>query len=477
MATGAQPVRSLWLQEALSDGAAPCPPLRGEQRADVCIVGGGYVGLWTALRLRELEPALDIAVLERDVCGGGASGRNGGFVLSWWAKLLSLRKVCGAEEATRLARSSAEAVLDVGRFCQAHGVDAHYLLDGWLWAATSEAQLGAWRETQEAAVKSGDHPFEELGGDEVAARAGSSVHVGGVLERTAASVQPALLARGLRRVALERGIRIFEGSPMLDLERGRPPHVRTPEGRLAADRVVLALNAWAARFAEIRQAIVVVSSDMIATPPLPDRLAELGWSDGLTISDGRTLVNYYRTTRDGRIAFGKGGMTGRLPFGGHVGATVEGASRMVPALEEWLQRTYPALGPLRADASWTGPIDRTQSGIPLFWRLGGREDLVYGVGFSGNGVGPSVLAGRVLASLALGLRDEWSESALVRRPQRDFPPEPIRYLGGQLVRAAVAAKDRAEDAGRTPGLATRWLASLAPAGLSPFKGQKAGLGD
>jgi putative aminophosphonate oxidoreductase len=470
-----QPVRSLWLQEALAGGAPIAPPLAGEQRADVCIVGGGYVGLWTALRLRELEPSLDVAVVERDVCGGGASGRNGGFVLSWWAKLLSLRKVCGPDEAARLARASEDAVHEVGRFCDRHGVDAHYRKDGWLWAATSAAQLGAWRETEEAAAKAGDHPFEELGGDEAAARAGSPVHVGGVLERVAASVQPALLARGMRRVALERGIRIYEGSPMVELEQGRPPRVRTPSGRLAADRVVLAMNAWAARFAEIRKAIVVVSSDMIATPPIPARLQALGWTDGLTISDGRTLVNYYRTTRDGRIAFGKGGMTGRLPYGGHVGSTVEGASRMAGTLVEWLHRTYPALSDVGADASWTGPIDRTQTGIPFFWRLGGREDLAYGVGFSGNGVGPSVLAGRVLASMALGRRDEWSESPLVRAPRRDFPPEPIRYVGGQLVRAAVAAKDRAEDAGREPGVVTRVLASFAPAGLSPFKGQKAGL--
>lgn len=468
-------MRSLWLQEALSGGTGLAPPLAGDQRADVCIVGGGYVGLWTALRLRELEPALDVVVLERDVCGGGASGRNGGFVLSWWAKLLSLRKVCGRDDATTLARASARAVDEIGAFLQKHGLDAHYRRDGWLWAATSEAQIGTWQDTMEAAASTGDEPFQLLTPEEAAARAGSPVHRAGVFEPVAASVQPALLARALRHVALEQGIRIYEGTPMTALERGRPLRVHTPGGRLAADRVVLCMNAWAVRFQEIRKAVVVVSSDMIATPPIPERLEALGLRDGLTISDGRTLVNYYRTTRDGRLAFGKGGMTGRLPFGGRVGDTVEGASRMVPELERWLHVTYPALRDVRAAASWTGPIDRTKTGLPLFSRLGGREDVVYGVGFSGNGVGPSLIAGRILASLALGRRDEWSSCPLVRAPRRDFPPEPIRYVGGQLVRRAVAAKDRAEDEGREPGFVTRVLASFAPAGLSPFKGQKAGL--
>src|SRR5207244_10279362 len=131
--------RSLWRQEALA-GAEDAPPLEGDVRADVCICGGGYSGLWTAIRLKEHEPSLAVALVEADVCGGGASGRNGGFVLSWWHKFGSLKKVCSGEEAVRLARASAEAVDGIGAFCAEHGIDAHYRRDGWLWAATSEAQ-------------------------------------------------------------------------------------------------------------------------------------------------------------------------------------------------------------------------------------------------------------------------------------------------------------------------------------------------
>ena len=202
-------MRSLWLEEALA-GAEDAPRLAGEERADVCIAGGGYTGLWTAIRLKEHDPGLDIVLVEADVCGGGASGRNGGFVLSWWAKFGTLKKVCGGEEAVRLARASAEGVDGIGAFCAEQGIDAHYRRDGWLWAATSEAQLGAWDETVATIGSFGQEPFERLGPEEAARRAGEPTHLGGVYEPTGATVQPALLARGLRRVAVERGVRIFD---------------------------------------------------------------------------------------------------------------------------------------------------------------------------------------------------------------------------------------------------------------------------
>ena len=140
---GASTGRSLWLREGMASGFEPAPRLEGDIRADVCIVGGGYSGLWTAIRLKEAEPSLDVAIVEADVCGGGASGRNGGFVLSWWSKFLTLEKVTGSEEALRLARASAGAVVGIGEFCEANGIDAGYHRRGWIWAATNEAQLAA----------------------------------------------------------------------------------------------------------------------------------------------------------------------------------------------------------------------------------------------------------------------------------------------------------------------------------------------
>jgi putative aminophosphonate oxidoreductase len=458
--------RSLWLEEALA-GASDEPPLRAHDRANVCIVGGGFTGLWTALALKDHDAGLDVVLVERDLCGGGASGRNGGFVLSLWAKFESLAKLCGSAEALQLGRASAVAVAEIGEWCREHGVDAHYRGDGWLWTATNRAQIGAWDSTIAALERVGERPFEPLEPDEVARRAGSDAHLAGVFEASAATVQPALLARGLRRVALLRGVRIFERSPMTRLERGGPPVVRTDSGSVTAERVVLAMNAWATRFREVRRSVVVISSDVLATAPIGDRLAAIGRTDGLCIDDSRLLVNYYRTTLDGRLVFGQGG--GTLAFDGHVGEQFEGRSPRSQEVCTGLRHCYPNLEDVRITHTWTGPIDRTVIGLPFFWRLGGREDILVGVGYSGNGVGPSRLGGRILASLALGLKDEWARCGLARTPAGGWlPPEPFRYLGGRLVRAAVARKEWAEDQGRRPHRATLALARMAPAGLVPI---------
>ena len=468
-------MRSLWLAEALArPGEEDLPALEDDERrrTDVCIVGGGYTGLWTALRLKELDPSLDVVVLEADVCGGGASGRNGGFVLSWWVKFSTLAKTCGTDEALRLARASADAVSRIGSFCEANGIDAEFREDGYLWAATNAAQVGAWDTVIEALDRVGERPFEPCPPGEAARRAGSTVHMAAVLERSGAVVQPALLARGLRRVAIERGVRIFEHSPVTGFRPGAPGHrasVRTRRGPVFAQCVVLATNAWGVRFPAIRRCIVVVGSDIVVTPPIGERLAAIGWTDGLGISDSRLLVHYYRTTRDGRIMFGKGG--GVLPFGRRLGRRFEGPSPRAAVTESHFRMTYPDLADVPVESSWTGPVDRSKTGLPFFAWLG--RGVVCGVGYSGNGVGPSYLGGRILASLALERQDEWSGCGLVGLPSgpgSGFPPEPIRFVGGNLVRAAIARKERAEDAGIRVGGLTRRLVGLAPAGLVPVKG-------
>src|SRR5439155_24166890 len=192
--------------------------------------------------------------------------------------------------------------------------------------------------------------------------------------------------------------------------------------------------------------IVVVGSDIVATERTPDRLAAIGWTDGLSISDSRLLVHYYRTTDDGRIAFGKGG--GALGFSRWVGSRFEGESRRRDLVERAFRRTYPMLNDVRITSSWTGPIDRTRTRLPFLWPLGGRPAVFVGVGYSGNGVGPSYLAGRILASLVLGRDDEWARCGLVRTHAGRFPPEPFRYLGRPPGRGAIARKERAEDDGR-----------------------------
>jgi glycine/D-amino acid oxidase-like deaminating enzyme len=456
--------RSLWLQEALAaeDGVVSSE-LVERVRADVCVVGGGYTGLWTALRIAELEPGASVVVVEADICGGGPSGRNGGFALSWWPKVETLVKRLGEEEAFRLVRASVEAVDELGAFCEREGIDAHYRRGGWLWTATSPAQLGSWEGAAAAAARAGEQPFEILSAEEVQRRTGSPVHLGAAYEAGAATVQPALLARGLRRVAVARGVRVFERSPMVELDRARGI-VRTGSGSVQAGAIVLATGAWLAGIPELTRAVVAVSSDMVATAPMAERLKAAGWTGGEAISNCRLMVHYYRTTHDGRIAFGQGGH--RHAFGGRMEDEFFAASASAERqLGRDLVRLVPFADGVDVTHAWGGPIDRTADGAPILGRLPGAVPVVYAVGYSGNGVAPSLTAAKILASSALGRDDEWSGSGLNRGVSGRFPPEPIRYLGGFVVRAAVKRKESREDDGRSVDPLTRRVAGLAPQGF------------
>ena len=461
-------MRSFWLEQALAgENAVEAAPLAGDLRTDICIVGGGFTGLWTALRLKELQPTLDVTILEKDVCGGGASGRNGGFCMTWMSKGTTLLKICGAQDGVRLLRASEDAVSAIGAFSEAEGIDCHFRHDGWIWTASNEAQIGAWADTLEGLDKLGLAPFETLDRETLARRTGSDRYLAGVLEKGVATVQPARLARGLRRVALARGVRIHEGTAMTALVRGPRPAVRTRHGMVRADTIVLALNAWAHELPEFRRSVLPLAADAVVTEAVPERLAEIGLSDGVAISDSRLLVNYYRTTADGRIAWGKGG--GAFPFAGRLGTRFDGPAPRRAEVHRELLRYYPSLADVPVATAWRGPATRTVTGLPYFGRLPASPRIVYGHGYTGNGVGPCYLGGRILASLALDRVDEWSENGLTQGPRGTLPREPIRYLGGKLVRAAAVRVDRAEDEGRTPKRLDRWLSGFAPAGLAPTK--------
>jgi glycine/D-amino acid oxidase-like deaminating enzyme len=459
--------RSLWLQEALRlEEGGDAPELVESIEDDVCIVGGGYTGLWAALRVKELEPDASVVLIDSDICGGGPSGRNGGFALSWWPKIETLQKRVGREEAFRLVKASEAAIAEIGEFCRREGVDAHFHRGGWLWTATSPAQVDSWEGAVEIAEGYGEKPFEVLSAEEVQVRTGSPVHLGAAFEASAATVQPALLARGLRRVALDRGIRIYERTPMVDLDR-EEGIVRTPSGSIRARGIILALNAWAIQIKELSRALVAVSSDVVATAPMPEKLQESGWTGGEAISNCRLMVHYYRTTRDGRVAFGRGG--GRLAFGGRVNSNFDFNEVQTKGLKLDLARLGPAAEGVEVTTAWGGPIDRTTDGLPFAGRLPGRVPIVYGTGYSGNGVAPSLTFAKILASSALGRSDEWSEAGLNRGAPAKFPPEPVRFLGGLVVREAVRRKETREDRGLTCDPVTGAVAGLAPQGFFRVK--------
>ncbi|HTG41773.1 MAG TPA: FAD-binding oxidoreductase [Methylomirabilota bacterium] len=456
--------RSYWLREAL--GAEPpelaadiaAPPLQGAAKADIAILGGGYTGLWTALRLTELAPGARIVILEADICGGGPSGRNGGFVTGWWDELPGLIERFGDDGAVRLAKAVDESAEAIGTWSAANDVDAAYRHEGFLLVSASPAQDGAWTEAVDACARlDATDRWQALTRDEVAARVRSPVFREGAFMPGAATVQPAALARGLRRVALERGVVIHErttahGPSVRQAAASGPVTIATSsaegEGTLVADQVVVALNAWAAGWPAFGRRLVTWSSYVVLTEPIPDRLAEIGWTGGEGVADARFTLHYARTTADGRIAIGGGG--GRAGIGGRIGRAFTHDVGSARRAAEGLRRWFPSLADVRIEDAWGGPIDITDDHRPWFGTLpGGR--IHFGLGYSGNGVAPSVLGGRILAALAAGRKDDEAASLpIVEATPRAFPPEPFRYLGARMFREAILRREIAEDAGRRP---------------------------
>ena len=426
------------------------------------VIGGGYAGLWTAWHL--LDRGARVVVLESERCGHGPSGRNGGFVDGMWHAAPRLSERFGAPAALALGRAAADSVRSIGEWCQQEGVDAWYRPAEQLVVAAAPAQDGVGALVAEtcARIGAGD-AAAPISAEEVQRRCASPVLRAGVAIRPSATVQPARLALGLRRRLSERGALIFENSRVTAITADRAGLVaQTPHGEVRAGAGVLAIGCAALTVGPLARAFTGASSHMVITEPVPDVLEGLGWTGGEPITDGRSLVHYFRTTPDGRIAFGWGG--GPILPGARTHGRAEVDSRTIAAVTRDLHRFFPMLAERKVEHAWGGPIDASPWHLPMVVSVGPRArrsaPLWSVFGFTGNGVGPSHLVGRILARLALEERDELTSLPIVDPPVRNVPPEPWRFVGGTAIRAAIERKERAEERGRRPGWASALVADI-----------------
>jgi glycine/D-amino acid oxidase-like deaminating enzyme len=448
-----------WIEEA--GEVAPRPALGGDLEADVLVVGGGYTGMWSAWYARQLEPEARVVLLEsEELCGHGPSGRNGGFCNAMWFQLASMRERWGAEGALASAHAAQEAVGRIERFCREQGVDAWFGPAGYLQVSTAPAHDGSWQRALDACRELGvAEMLRPLSREEVAERCKSPAFRAGAESPTSATVQPARLAIGLREQLLAAGVEIFESSPVRSFrEAGDVVEARTPAGSVRAARGVLAVGAAAkGRHGPLRGRLTVASSHVVLTEPVPDVLEEIGWTGGECITDSRSLLHYFRTTGNGRIAFGWGG--GRIAMGARTGGRAELDAAVIAAAADHLHEYFPALRGRRITHAWGGPIDASPTHLPTVTALGAGRAFV-AAGYTGNGVGPSNMVGRTLASLALDRDDDHTHLAFVDAKTPRVPPEPFHWLGGESIRLAIEKKEQAEMQGHQPGRLSSAIAKV-----------------
>jgi glycine/D-amino acid oxidase-like deaminating enzyme len=421
----------------------------------VCIVGGGYTGLWTALALKDREPSLRVGLLEAETCGAGPSGRNGGFLHGYWASLASTLPYLGRERAVALARAGERIVPAVRAFAEARGEDVWLREGGMLMVSASPEQDGAVERAVAAAeaVGAADQAVPHDGAG-IAKHIQSPVFRRGVFFRDGATVQPARLVAALRRAVLDAGVEVFEHSAAAGISEGE---VATERGSVRAPEVVVAINAAATGWRPVARHVTNFGSYVVLTEPVPDLLDAIGWTRGEAVLDGRMFLHYFRTTNDGRVLMGSG--SGPIGFRGRVDRRFSGDLPTAARAERGLRRLLPGLAGARIERAWGGPIDVSSDHLPFFGTVPGKR-IHYGVGYSGHGVGPTWLGGQILASLVLRLDDEWTSLPLATRKVPTLPPEPFKRLGGGLVRAAIMSCEAADEEGRRPSLPARAGAAL-----------------
>ena len=419
----------------------PRPPLPGDREADVCIVGAGYTGLWTAYYLKALDPGLRITLLESRFAGFGASGRNGG----WLAGLPPghrglLAAECGLDSVIAWQRTLDASVDEVIAVAAREGIDADIVKGGTLEVARNAAQAARLRAAAEEDRRWGVDGVEILSATEAADRIRVDGVVAGSFNPNCARVQPAKLVRGLADVVERLGVTLYEQTPVTQIAAGR---AETPLGLLRAPVILRATEGFTARMRGLRRRWLPMNSAMIATAPLPGELWDsIGWAGCETLGDLAHGFFYAQRTADGRIALG--GRAVPYNYASRIdrdGAVPQGT---IDRLSEVLHAVLPQTRGVPVVHGWRGVL-----AVPRDWTAGVVFDPATGLGeaggYVGHGVTASNLAGRTLADLVLRRRTALTELPWVGHRSRAWEPEPLRWIGVRGLYNAYRLADRQED--------------------------------
>ncbi len=440
---------SLWHATMTADEWGPArAALGGPLDVDVAIVGAGYTGLWTAYYLLERDPTLRIAILEANVVGFGASGRNGG----WCSALLpmgldAMAAASSRDGAIRLQQAMHDTVSEVGRVVQAEGIDCHWAMGGYVSVARNPVQLQRAHEQVDHLHSYGftDDDYRVLDADEARSRLGATSVLGGTFTPYCAAIHPARLARGLARAVERKGATIYEHTPVVEI---LPHEVRTAVGTVKADVVVRATEAFTNSIKGHARRLAPIYSLMVATEPLSDSFwREVGLRDRATFNDGRHMIIYGQRTADNRLAFG--GRGAPYHFGSRINPTFDRSPKVKDLLHATLRELFPALGDAAITHHWGGAVAAARD-----WWCTAEFDRTSGLAsagaYVGDGVGTTNLSGRTLADLIGGEATPLTTMPWVGHRARKWEPEPLRWVGINSMVGLPISTDRHEARTGTP---------------------------
>jgi glycine/D-amino acid oxidase-like deaminating enzyme len=448
---------SLWHETAGVD-LTPRPPLPGDIEADVAIAGAGFTGLWTAYYLHQLDPRMRIAIVEREIAGYGASGRNGGWCSALFPPASSgIARRHGLQAAVAVRRAMHDSVLEVGRVAEHERMGIDYARGGTISLARNEAQLTRARALveEERRLTGPVEGLELLSKEDAEGIARATRVLGGVYAPHCAVVHPLKLARGLAQRVEERGVSIFERTTASSLGSGR---IVTDHGTVRAEVVVRATEGYTASLRGERRRLVPLYSLMIATEPLPPEVwDEIGLERRETFDDLRHMRIYGQRTADDRFAFG--GRGAPYHFGSRTRPDFDRDERVHSLLRDVLVDLFPAVAGYAVTHRWGGAL-----GVPRDWHASVGVDRGRGIawagGYVGDGVATANLAGRTLAQLITGREGELTDLPWVGHRPRDWEPEPLRWLGVNAGRLLMTYADRAEARSGKPARSAKAFARL-----------------
>jgi glycine/D-amino acid oxidase-like deaminating enzyme len=415
------------------------PRLAGDIKVDVAVIGGGYTGLSAAYHLKKSDPGLDVAVLEAETAGFGASGRNAGFVMTLFGSSAGLMRLLHGKERVRQAHEfMVRAIQELETMIAEHAIDCDYERSGFLRVATAPAYAARIRKEVEFFQSLGIKGLEWVDRDWVQSRVRSPGFLGACWEPGCASLNPVTWLEGLKRLACGAGARLYERTCVTDVSRqaGRF-RLASGNGTVSAERVIYATNGYTHLLPRMRLKQMPAFAYIVATEPLsPDQRAAIGWTGRETIEDGRSFMHFCRLTRDGRVLAGGG--PGCVPFGGSMDHDAsEPAWRH---LEHFIGETFPALRGIGIAHRWGGAFSMTPNFTPQIGLLHGGAG-VYSVGCTGHGVALTQMNGRIIRDLVLGQKTELTDLWFVNQRSIPLPPEPLRFIAARTVSAAMALDD------------------------------------